>query len=476
MPTFLDPIWSNGKKIAVIDSSGNAFSFDDLSRMIIDFSLEPNEGTAVALMTCSNTVEAIAGYLAFVKGQFATILLPTNIRTIDNYVSLYTPKYLYLDHTLDHCNYREVFRFGKYHLYILRSPVNSGCEINSELRLLLTTSGSTGSPKLVRISDENIELNCKMILQSLRINNDDIAITTLPFSYSYGLSIINTSLLNGNKIQLNEYSIIQRSFWDLLLSSRATNFGGIPFNYQQLEQIGLDRLKSSHIRFMTQAGGRLPRSTFENVFDFCEHNNIDFFVMYGQTEATARMSVLSPLDAKRFPSSVGKAISPGRFELINPEISLEVNGFKVGELVFTGGSVALGYASSKEDLRLGDTWKGVLRTGDLAYFNKEGFVHIVGRINRFAKIRGVRYSLEDIEEIFASLEIDVVALEFRDQIILVSTKDVASTTIEKALYLIDGLRLSDVKTIKISELPRTPAGKLDFRTIESIVSSASIPE
>jgi acyl-CoA synthetase (AMP-forming)/AMP-acid ligase II len=299
------------------------------------------------------------------------------------------------------------------------------------------------------------------------MKDNDIAITTLPFNYSYGLSILNTHLLKGLSIQLNEHSVIQRDFWKLLYESKSTTFGGVPFLYQQINQIGAGKLLSSSVSYLTQAGGKLAGASLDNIYQTCAEGKIEFYVMYGQTEATARMSVLTPAEASKHPGSIGKAITPGSFALSPYEAEYITPGRLVGELVFHGENVALGYAQNLADLELGDEWNGTLKTGDLAYFDEEGFPYIVGRINRFGKIRGVRFSFDDLENMFQKLGVNVVVLEIKEKLFLLANQDIEITLLDRALKDNAGLRLKDFVFKKIEEIPRTQSGKVDYLSISN---------
>jgi acyl-CoA synthetase (AMP-forming)/AMP-acid ligase II len=466
MPSFLDSIRFHDKKTALIEPDGNKISYSTLFQEVDNLCSKFLKTKDVAIMICKNNKASIAGYLAFITSDIVPILLgpKTPINFLNNYINIYRPRYLYLDFFLDNESYFVVESKDGFQLYVSKEDFAIQ-NIHLGLRLLLTTSGSTGSPKLVRVSDRNLRINSKMICSSLPMRDEDIAITTLPFNYSYGLSILNTHLLKGLSIQLNEYSVIQRDFWELLYDSKSTTFGGVPFLYQQINQIGAGKLLSSSVRYLTQAGGKLSGAPLESIYRICAEGKIEFYVMYGQTEATARMSVLSPTDASKHPGSIGKAIAPGHFSLIPYDVEHTASDRLVGELVFHGENVALGYAQKLTDLELGDEFKGILKTGDLAYFDEEGFPYIVGRINRFGKVRGVRFSFDDLELMFQNLGFNVVVLEIEDKLFLLANQDIDITLIDETLRDNVGLRFKDFTFRKMVEIPRTHSGKVDYASI-----------
>ena len=474
METFLDPIWEHGERIALIDPCGNKTSYNELHKKVSALSSYFSDSQSLAILICKNTLVSLTGYLSCVTQAVVPLLLPSKTPNIilNSYIDAYRPKYLFLDFSFEHDFYHRIMEIEDFFLYVSKDARVP--RINSSLRLLLTTSGSTGNPKLVRLSDENLRINCEMICSSLPMIADDIAITTLPFNYSYGLSIINTHLLKGAAIQLNEYAVVQRSFWDLLYRSKATTFGGVPFHYQQIKNVGLKKILDSNVRYLTQAGGKLAEMQLREIYKICDIGSIEFFVMYGQTEASARISVLNPTDAKKHPGSIGKVIAPGEFWLSPLVTDVAVKDHEVGELVFRGGNVAMGYADSEDDLILGDEWNGVLKTGDLAYFDSEGFPYIIGRLSRFTKIRGIRFSLDDIESLFSNLNFRILALEVDEILHLVSTEEFELKLLNQILQRSFGLRSLDFKIVKVSSIPLASSGKVDYAAIARTITSMDV--
>ncbi len=158
--------------------------------------------------------------------------------------------------------------------------------------MLLNTSGSTGSPKLVRLSGQNLQANAVSIVSYLGLTADERPITSLPMAYSYGLSVINSHLLAGATLVLNEHGVLRREFWDSLDRYSCTSFAGVPYTYQMLLQTGLLKKRGATLRTLTQAGGALAETYVRQMNDLARQRGFKFFVMYGQTEATARISYL----------------------------------------------------------------------------------------------------------------------------------------------------------------------------------------
>jgi len=261
---------------------------------------------------------------------------------------------------------------------------------------LLSTSGSTGSAKQVRLSYQNIQSNADAISDYLELNETERAITTLPMHYSYGLSVINSHLSVGASIVLTNASLMNRAFWDLFKEHKVTSLAGVPYTYALLEKLRFNQMDLSSLRYMTQAGGKMGQKRVQHFADILAEQGKRFFIMYGQTEATARISYLPPKDLETFPESIGIAIPEGQLSLENEKGLVITEPDVVGELVYQGENVMMGYALSQADLSKGSELKQ-LHTGDLAYQDERGYFYIVGRQSRFIKLFGVRIDLDDLE-------------------------------------------------------------------------------
>ena len=277
-------------------------------------------------------------------------------------------------------------------------------KINKNLRILVSTSGTTGNPKYVKLTKQNIESNTLSVLKYLKINKKDTTITTLPMNYVYGLSIINTHLQAGAKIVLNEYSVLDNRFWSSLSNNRITNLNGVPYLYEILDKIKFLEKDLSSIKFFTQAGGKMEKIIQKKLIDFCFKNKKKFFFMYGAAEATARMSYLPWISAKQKIGSIGKVIKGGKFWLEDKNGKRIKQNNKIGELIYSGKNVSPGYAKNYCDLEENND-HNILRTGDFAKRDEDGFYYLLGRSDRFIKIQGNRLNLEDIEAYLSSLGI-----------------------------------------------------------------------
>ncbi|WP_022910844.1 AMP-binding protein [Aestuariimicrobium kwangyangense] len=277
--------------------------------------------------------------------------------------------------------------------------------LHPDLTVLLSTSGSTGSPKLVRLSRENLRANARGIVAALGLTADDRGITSLPLHYCYGLSVLHAHLVAGASLVIDDGSPVEPEFWSTVRERGVTNVALVPHSAQWLADSALLDSGFPDLRMLTQAGGRLPARSISQLAAAASSTGCEVRVMYGQTESTARITIGPPGCAERHPDSVGRAV-PGtglRLDLSVPE----ADGPGVGELVVTGPSVMLGYAEHADDLALG-RMQHELRTGDLATIDDHGFVRIVGRRRNFAKLMGLRVDLDRLEQLLGEQGHEVV--------------------------------------------------------------------
>jgi acyl-coenzyme A synthetase/AMP-(fatty) acid ligase len=335
------------------------------------------------------------------------------------------------------------------------------------LALLRATSGSTGSRKYVRLSYQNIHANASSIAQYLSITGEDRAITTLPMSYSYGLSILNSHLLSGACVILNDQAVVNRQFWQTLVEQRATTFGGVPYTYTLLKRLRFEDMDLPSLSYLTQAGGRLGEELHREFAAICARKGLGFVPMYGQTEATARMSYLAASESARFVGSVGKAIPGGRFELLDDEGALIEAPERAGNLIYYGANVCMGYATCADDLRRGDENAGRLVTGDLAKRDEAGNYYIVGRTGRFLKILGNRVNLDELDALLATKGLRAVSSGSDDALVVYTECD-EFPAIKELLMRGLGLNKSTFSIRRIPRIPRNDSGKILYAELERL--------
>ena len=284
-------------------------------------------------------------------------------------------------------------------------------------------------------------------------------------SYTFGLSIINSHLLQGGTLILTEKSLMEGGFWDLLRSAEATTFGGVPYTYAMLKRLRFGRMDLPSLRYLTQAGGKLGRDMSEEFAHLCHQKGMRFFVMYGQTEATARMSYVPDHLSEEKAGSIGIAIPGGQFHLEDDGHRLITESDTIGELVYRGDNVTMGYACGWEDLKLGDTRNGILFTGDLAKRDRDGFYYIMGRKKRFLKLYGIRVSLDETESLLKAAGFDVVCTGRDDELVIHTTSQDAIIPIRACLSTKTNLNVRGIRIEFIETIPRNAAGKISYAAL-----------
>ena len=336
--------------------------------------------------------------------------------------------------------------------------------LHPDLALLLTTSGSTGSPKLVRLTRNSLLANARSIASYLGIQPGERSIQSLPIHYSYGLSLVNSHLAAGAAVVLTRHSFMRPEFWGAFDRTGCTAFAGVPYMYETLHRLRFDPKQHSGLRTMTQAGGGLRRDLIQNFHERASAAGCRFFVMYGQTEAAPRISYVPHERLAEKLGSIGIPIPNGRLSLA----PLEDTDHE--ELIYSGPNVMMGYAESTEDLAAGDQLSGRLRTGDLATVDSEGFFTLTGRLRRFAKLFGRRISLEELEkELEMRYPIRAAATEREGQLQIFAAAREKVDLEGVAHYLAKRLNVPPkcVKVQAIAEMPLTASGKTDYKALSS---------
>ncbi len=456
---------------AVLTESGEEVSYGRLSALCSEFSSNI-KGHRLIFNLCRNEMGALVGYAASLNTGIVPLMLKADLdgELLSELAKTYKPDYLNMpsDMAKRFPDYRTVYEYLGYSL--LKTPYNRAYPLHDDLAILLPTSGSTGSPKLVRQTYRNIEANTESIVQYLGITGNERAITTLPMNYTYGLSIINTHLQAGACIILTEKGLMQKEFWRQLKEFEATSFGGVPYTYEMLNRLRFTGMDLPSLRYVTQAGGKISPRLHEQFAKWATDSGKRFIVMYGQTEATARMSYLPAEKALEKYGSMGIAIPGGRFTLIDADGNEIKKPDTVGELVYTGDNVTPGYAECGEDLIKGDERNGRLETGDMAKFDSDGYYYIVGRKKRFLKIFGNRVNLDETEQLLKLRfkDMDSACSGIDDKMHVFVTDD--SEKKEVLLYLSEKLKFnpSAFKIVSVPEIPRNESGKVLYKELPAV--------
>ena len=463
---FYDDLGKYSSNIALITEQSEQVSYKELLGAADNIGKQIKKRCLVFAI-CKNSFESVAGYIGFMRSRAVLALIND---TIDNILfakllEVYKPEYIYLPTEKSglKINCTIVHSYGSYTL--LKTDYNINYALHDDLALLLSTSGSTGSQKLVRQSYKNIYSNANAIAQYLEITNADRSITTMPMSYTYKLSIINSHLLKGASMILTEATLMEKCFWEMIKNCKATTFGGVPYLYEMLKKLRFGQMNLPSLKYITQAGGRLSRELAVEFADICEQKNMRFFTMYGQTEATARMSYLPWEYACKKAGSIGIAIPGGKFWLEDENSNVIEESDTLGELVYQGENVTLGYAENCFDLCKGDENRGVLRTGDVAKWDTDGFYYIVGRKKRFLKMFGHRVSLDEVEQLIRTAGYDCACAGTDDSLKIYVTNLNDKNRIKD--YIVDhiGINQAGFGFVNIDKIPRNESGKVLYSAL-----------
>lgn len=346
--------------------------------------------------------------------------------------------------------------------------------VHPDLAVLLLTSGSTGYSRLVRLSRTAILSNMHAIADVLGLGVDDVAPTSLPLHYSYGLSVLNSHLVRGATVVIEPSGVLTRNFWDTVAEHGCTSLAGVPYHYEMLHRLGFDPARHPRLRTLTQAGGKLRADLISEFDRKMRAAGGGLYVMYGQTEAAPRMATMPAGRLAGKPGSVGLALPGGKFSIRHNDGSETTHPKITGEVVYRGPNVMMGYAEREAELALGDELGGVLSTGDLGYLDEEGFLFLAGRLRRIGTVFGNRISLDDLEQAVRAtgLGIETVAAVPADDKVVLFAQGAASGVCERASHaLADRLHLhrSGFDVRPIAEIPLRASGKIDYQALSERV-------
>lgn len=451
---FWDFYGVDADAIALVTESLETVSYEQLELDITSFAKRLPQTRSLVFLSVGNDYNSVVSYLTCLKKGYP---------------------FLILDIDLDESLKKNLFEQYQPNLHIESGKIKvlneNAYTLHEDLAMMMSTSGTTGSPKLVRLSRDNLSSNARSIREYLNISPLDVAITTLPMSYSYGLSIINSHLASGSCIVLNNDGVLTKEFWNKVSDYKVTTFSGVPFTFQMLKKLNYQRFKTDSIRYLTQAGGKLDNSSLEYFSGVCGELNQEFIVMYGQTEASPRISYVPAKKLVSKVGSIGVPIPGGRLEIHVDKVPT-TKSFTKGEIVYSGDNVMMGYARCIDDLALGDTQGNSLCTGDIGYFDDDGYFYITGRAKRFIKLFGLRISLDEIDNWLAKKGLEAVSAGNDERLVVFYVKE---------SILIDDIKLEVATEFKLNsnfidfrevdEIPRKNGGKVDFKMINQLLSN-----
>ncbi|WP_158027010.1 AMP-binding protein [Aequoribacter fuscus] len=421
-------------------SDDDSLSFERFNILVTTFaeSFSHFKKRSIFLIVMDNSINCVATYIACLKLKIIPLLLPENIMEEDlkKYIELYNPSAIFSKNRILELNHQRVVP-------------------NQEVALLLSTSGSTGSPKLVALSYEALQSNADSISVYLNLTCNDRGFCSMPLSYSYGLSILNSHLNCNASVVITKKTPFDKDFIDMFQANNCTNISGVPFLHEALLRTGFYKNKYPSLRFITQAGGNLKERFKKKILEYAETYNKEFFVMYGQTEATARISYVPPNMLMDKLLSIGIAIPGGKLRLSSES-----------EIIYSGPNVMMGYIEKFSDFAA-LTGLSELRTGDLGYVDKDGFFFITGRAKRYIKIAGFRYSLDEIEMRLSDLFHDDFMVDGEED--LLNVFSIKSYEFQKlAICIQKNFKINGnyIKFYVIDSFPLNDNGKKDYKALK----------
>lgn len=417
---------------------------------------------SLAAIVCRNTIGSALSYLCCLQRRVVPLLIDEAMddELKQGLLAAYRPEFIFCPCGTEGGN--PLYSLYDYDVY---RHNNTSPALYEDLGLLLTTSGSTGSPKLVRLSYDNIQSNAASIAQYLELTAADRPVSSLPMHYTFGLSVINSHVLCGAAECLTTATVFDAAFWQFCKEKRVTSIAGVPFTYECLRRLKFTAMDLPDLTLMIQAGGKLSKKLQKEFGEYAAATGKRFVVMYGQTEATARMSYLPPADCLRKIGSIGVAIPGGSFRILDDDHAELTEPNAIGELCYDGPNVSLGYAHGADDLQLGDERHGRLFTGDIAYCDEEGFYYIAGRKKRFVKIMGKRVNMDEVEQLFknAFADRDFACTGGDDDLIVFTTAPETSlSALEDFLVAKTSLHPSCFTIRSIAAIPKNSSGKTQY--------------
>ncbi len=420
------------ERIAILDSEGSAVTYGDILSRANAICEEVKERTFCILPVENKAADALEVMAMLVSERIVPLIV--NKKTDEALMT-------HLQQTYDQV----------------------GTAIHPQLSHLLPTSGSTGSPKLVRHCYDNIEAAGLNISTFFELKESDRPLMVLPLYYTMGLSILFSHLRVGATVLLTGRNMTDPVFWKFLKEEKATSFTGVPYSFQILDMMRFYRMDLPELELLTQGGGKMPTALNEKFVSYCEQHGKRWIATYGQSECTARMAYLPAKWAREKMGSIGIAVPNGELSLIDENGNPITTPGIEGEMCYRGKNVTMGYATCAEDLLKGDERNGYIRTGDLARFDEDGCYYIMGRMGRFLKLFGMRVGLDECEQIIYTDCACESACVGTDEKMIVYITDAAKTqAVKDALVEKTHIVATSFEIRVIPEIPKNEAGKKLF--------------
>jgi acyl-CoA synthetase (AMP-forming)/AMP-acid ligase II len=450
---------------AIITHDGETVSYAALAALADAFGAQfPKNRKQVLLLAADNSLNALTAYLAALRTGVPVIFTPHDKPdTFANLQRQFSPTLTYL--RVD----------GEYQFKHYPEHESKDHDFPEPLAVMISTSGSTGSTKLVKLSAANINANAKSISEYLELTPADRTMTTLPMFYSYGLSVINSYLTIGASLVLNEESVVDEGFWIRFNHYQCTGFAGVPYSYELLMRSGFEDKVIPTLRYMTVSGGKSAKELIEYFATLAQKRGWRFFPMYGQTEATSRMTYMPPEQVLAHCGSIGIPIPRGRIELIDENGQVVTGTNQHGEIVYYGPNVMMGYATKRDDL-YDDAVLTKLYSGDIAWRDEGGFYFISGRKSRFLKIFGNRVGLDDLENALRAMGYVTICGGTDKHLIVMTIDQGKQAEIARILTGKFSLTSQYASVEEVKDFPLLPSGKIDYAKLVKMSEAKVLAE
>lgn len=425
-----------------------------------------------------NNIGGVLNYMACVKNRIVPFLIDaiTNEKLVAHLMEAYKPRYIFIPTSLKDRYSDFKVMHEEYDYLILRTNYDEKEDLYEDLCMCMTTSGSTGAEKVVRLSYNNIGENTQQEWDFFLKNQksfgkhldrgDFRTLVSLPICYSFIILVINITVLGGGvaggTILITEKNLFEKEFWEFFFKEQSSALYGIPYHIQMLDKIHFFDKKCPFFSQMVVAGGQLTDELYEKCVKFSEENGSLFGIGYGQCEATAGISQLEATMVREKRGSIGKGLDGLKLYLVDENDNVIDTPNTPGELICEGPNVALGYAYSREDLAKGDEFNGKIHTGDIAICDEDGYYFIKGRKKRFIKVYGNSINLDNVELIVKSKykDVDCICVGVDDDIrVFVNNESIVD---ELTDYLSDMLKFNKkaISVRYLEKMIRNETGKV----------------
>ena len=445
-------IFCSGKK--------NFFSYYEINKLIKNVVFKDKKKKLVFLLV-ENSIWSIINYISLMKSNHVILLLDHNIKKylFLKFIDSFKPDYIISRADLSKIITRKKFRLlEKNKSYYYKNLEKKNKYTFNKSKILIPTSGSSGEPKTVMLTEKGILNNSKSIIKSLKIKSSDRPVFYMPVFYSYGMSILNTHILKNCTALVTDKSFLQKDFWTFLKKYKCTSFSGVPYTYEVIVKLKLFNLFNKELKYFTQAGGKLATKERKFIFDLVKKKGGSFYIMYGQTEAAPRITILNPRDFNQNIHSVGKAIYGNKIYILDKNKKKVIN--KIGMIYNISKSNMLGYARNFRDLLNKQDAIKELSTNDFGKINNKGFLTVYGRNDQEIKIRGNRLNLDDIKSNIN--DTSVIILNVKSKIVIISKKKIDNNKFFSKIKKKYNLNHQDFEFMIIKKFKYLPNNKIDI--------------